>query len=205
VIETDGRVRDPWSILITRQELAARAHELGAEITSTLSESGTPPVFVGILKGSAVFHADLVRQIGQDLSVDFMSISSYAEAGGDGVVRIVKDLEHDIRGRDVLIVEDIVDTGLTLNYLRRHLLAQEPASLRTVTLLDKSVRRILPVPLEHRGFVIPDLFVVGYGLDYQARYRNLKDIVAVADLQALARDPRMLVESLFVDQGHRRC
>jgi hypoxanthine phosphoribosyltransferase len=202
VIETDGRVRDPWSVLISRQELAARARELGAEITSALSQSGKPPVFIGILKGSAVFHADLVREVTLDVAVDFMSISSYAEAAaGDGVVRIVKDLEQDIHGRDVLIVEDIVDTGLTLNYLRRHLLGQEPASLRTVALLDKSARRILPVPLEYRGFVIPDLFVVGYGLDYQARYRNLKDIIAVADLQALARDPKMLVESLFVDQG----
>ncbi|MDP9225690.1 MAG: hypoxanthine phosphoribosyltransferase [Actinomycetota bacterium] len=199
MIEADGEVRDPWSILITRHQLAARARELGTEITTALSGTGAPPVFVGILKGSAVFYADLVRAVRLDLAVDFMSISSYAEAAaGDGVVRIVKDLDHDIRGRDVLIVEDIVDTGLTLNYLRRHLLGQEPASLRTVALLDKSARRILPVPLEHRGFVIPDLFVVGYGLDYRARYRNLQDIVAIDDLQALARDPKMLVGSLFV-------
>jgi hypoxanthine phosphoribosyltransferase len=188
----------PWSVLVTHEEMSARAAELGEEITGALAASSVPPVFIGILKGSTLFHADLVRRIDIDLTVDFMSISSYAEAAaGGGVVRIIKDLDQDVRGRDVVIVEDIVDTGFTLNYLRRHVLGREPASLRTVTLLDKSARRILPVPLEHRGFVIPDLFVVGYGLDYQARYRNLKDIIAVNDLAALARDPNMLVGPLY--------
>jgi hypoxanthine phosphoribosyltransferase len=186
-----------WSVLVTQQELALRATELGNEISAALGGS-EPTVFVGILKGSAFFHADLIRCIETDLTIDFMSISSYTDAAERGaVVRIIKDLEQDIRGRDVVIVEDIVDTGFTLNYLRRHLLAREPASLRTVALLDKSARRIVPVPLEHRGFVIPDVFVVGYGLDYRARYRNLKDIVAVSDLPALARDPKMLVASLY--------
>jgi hypoxanthine phosphoribosyltransferase len=179
--------------------MAARARELGDEIRLALGDRGDlPPVFVGILKGSTVFQADLVRAIDIDLAVDFMSISSYAEAAtGDGVVRIIKDLDQDIKGRDVVIVEDIVDTGLTLNYLRRHILARDPSSVRTVALLDKSARRILPVPLEHRGFVIPDVFVVGYGLDYQARYRNLRDIIAVNDLASLARDPKMLVGPLY--------
>jgi hypoxanthine phosphoribosyltransferase len=187
-----------WSVVVTAQEMAARATELGKEITAALNQGERPAVFVGILKCSAVFHADLIRCVDVDLTVDFMSISSYAEAAtGDGVVRIIKDLDQDVRSRDVVIVEDIVDTGFTLNYLRRHLLAREPASLRTVALLDKSARRIVPVPLEHRGFVIPDVFVVGYGLDYRARYRNLKDIVAVRDLAALARDPKMLVASLY--------
>jgi hypoxanthine phosphoribosyltransferase len=126
-----------------------------------------------------------------------MSISSYIEASEDGVVRIIKDLDEDIRDRDVVIVEDIVDTGFTLNYLRRHILAREPGSLRTVALLDKSARRILPVPLEHRGFVIPDVFAVGYGLDYRALYRNLNDVVAVVDVAALARDPHMLIGELY--------
>jgi hypoxanthine phosphoribosyltransferase len=185
-------------VLVSREELAARAVELGNEISSALSRSELPPIFVGILKGSTVFHADLVRQATIDVAVDFMSISSYAEAAsGGGVIRIIKDLDQDIEGRDVVIVEDIVDTGFTLNYLRRHILARRPASLRTVTLLDKSARRILPVSLEYRGFAIPDVFVVGYGLDYQARYRNLKDIVAVNDLAALARDPKLLVPFLY--------
>ncbi|MDP9233161.1 MAG: hypoxanthine phosphoribosyltransferase [Actinomycetota bacterium] len=189
---------EAWSVLVTRQEMAARARELGAEIRQALGDRDLPPVFVGILKGSTVFQADLIRAIDIDLAVDFMSISSYAEAAtGDGVVRIIKDLDQDIKGRDVVIVEDIVDTGLTLNYLRRHILARDPSSVRTVALLDKSARRILPVPLEHRGFVIPDVFVVGYGLDYQARYRNLRDIIAVNDLASLARDPKMLVGPLY--------
>jgi hypoxanthine phosphoribosyltransferase len=185
-------------MLVTRRELAARARELGEEIRVALGDRALPPVFVGILKGSAVFQADLVRTIDIDLAVDFMSISSYAEAAtGGGVVRIIKDLDQDIKGRDVVIVEDIVDTGLTLNYLRRHILARDPSSVRTVALLDKSARRILPVPLEHRGFDIPDVFVVGYGLDYQARYRNLRDIIAVNDLASLARDPKMLIGPLY--------
>jgi hypoxanthine phosphoribosyltransferase len=189
---------ETWSVLVTRQELARRARELGNEIRLALEDPRLPPVFVGILKGSTVFQADLVRVMDIDVAVDFMSISSYAEAAtGDGVVRIIKDLDQDIKGRDVVIVEDIVDTGLTLNYLRRHILARDPSSVRTVALLDKSARRILPVPLEHRGFDIPDVFVVGYGLDYQARYRNLRDIVAVNDLASLARDPKMLVGPLY--------
>jgi hypoxanthine phosphoribosyltransferase len=187
-----------WAILVTREQMAARARQLGQEISAALAAADKPPVLIGILKGSTLFYADLVRCIEMDVTIDFMSISSYAEAAaGDGVVRIIKDLDQDIRGRDVVIVEDIVDTGFTLNYLRRHILARDPASLRTVALLDKSVRRIVPVPLEHRGFEIPDVFVVGYGLDYQALYRNLRDIVAVPDVTALARDPRMLVSSLY--------
>jgi hypoxanthine phosphoribosyltransferase len=186
-----------WWVVVTAREMATRVGELGEEIRAALAGGSEPPVFVGILKGSAVFHADLIRRVETDLTIDFMSISSYADAAGDGVVRIIKDLDQDIRGRDVVIVEDIVDTGFTLNYLRRHLLAREPASLRTVALVNKSARRIVPVPLEHSGFVIPDIFVVGYGLDYRARYRNLKEIVAVTDLAGLARDPKMLIGPLY--------
>jgi hypoxanthine phosphoribosyltransferase len=186
-----------WSILITGGQLTRRMAELGRELTQALRPTRRPPVFIGILKGSTVFYADLIRNIELDLIVDFMSISSYIEASEDGVVRIIKDLEEDIRDRDVVIVEDIVDTGFTLNYLRRHILAREPRSLRTVALLDKSARRILPVPLEHRGFEIPDVFAIGYGLDYRALYRNLNIIIAVADVAALARDPQMLVGALY--------
>jgi hypoxanthine phosphoribosyltransferase len=149
---------------------------------------------VGILKGSAMFLADLIRAMDIDVAVDFMSISSYSQSG---VVRIVKDLDEDVRGRDVVIVEDIVDTGLSLNYLRKTLSQREPSSLRAATLLDKTARRIIPVPLEFSAFEIPDVFVVGYGLDYQGLYRNVPDILAVRDLARLANDPRLMVAQFF--------
>jgi hypoxanthine phosphoribosyltransferase len=151
-----------------------------------------------VLKGSTLFLADLVRAMDMDLEVDFMSISSYSDSSGhSGVVRIIKDLERDIVGRDVVIVEDIVDTGLTLNYLRSTLMQRGARSLIAITLLDKVARRIVPVELESKGFEIPDVFVVGYGLDFQGRYRNLRDIFAVRDIARLANDPYLLVDGLF--------
>ncbi|HEV3471951.1 MAG TPA: hypoxanthine phosphoribosyltransferase [Actinomycetota bacterium] len=184
--------------LISRRELAARATELGAEISAYYSDS--VPILVSVLKGSALFLADLVRAISRPVEIDFMSISSYQSGSAQsGVVKIVKDLDLDISGREVLVVEDIVDTGLTLNYLRRTLEERGPASLRAVTLLDKSARRIVPVPLEWRGFEIPDVFVVGYGLDFQGRYRNVPELLAVKDLARLANEPLLLVGSLFGD------
>lgn len=185
--------------LIEAVELQRRIAELAREMDEDLA-GRKPPVLVGVLKGSTLFLADLVRAMEIELEVDFISISSYGDAGGgSGVVRIVKDLDRDVSGRDVVIVEDIVDTGLTLNYLRRTLLERAPASLRAVTLLDKSARRIVPVDLEYSGFEIPDLFVVGYGLDFQGRYRNVPDILAVKDIAKLANDPLLLVEPLFAD------
>lgn len=182
-------------VLVDRQTLRSRITELAGELTSQASE---PPVAVAILKGSAMFLADLVRAMEIDLEVDFMSITSYAESGRQsGVVRIVKDLDTDIGGRDVVIVEDIVDTGLTLTYLRRTLSERGPKSLRAVTLLDKAARRIVPVELEHRGFEIPDVFVVGYGLDFQGRYRNVPEILQVNDLAKLANDPGLLADQVF--------
>jgi hypoxanthine phosphoribosyltransferase len=182
--------------LIDAAALRARIAELAEDIGPCYA--GEVPILVSVLKGSTMFLSDLTRALPLDLEVDFMSISSYAESGGiSGVVRIVKDLGSDIGDRHVLIVEDIVDTGLTLNYLRRTLEERRPASLRTVSLLDKAARRIIPVPLEWRGFEIPDVFVVGYGLDFQGRYRNVPDILAVRDLAKLANDPSLLVEGLF--------
>jgi hypoxanthine phosphoribosyltransferase len=180
-------------LLIDREAIGRRVDVLGAELAG-LFGAGQPPVLVGILKGSAMFLSDLIRAMHIDVVVDFMSISSYSQAG---VVRIVKDLDEDVRGRDVVIVEDIVDTGLSLNYLRKVLSQHEPASLRAVTLLDKTARRIIPVPLEFSAFEIPDVFVVGYGLDFQGLYRNAADILAVRDLARLANDPRLLVPQLF--------
>lgn len=192
----------PFEVMIDAARLQARVGELAHELTEACAAAERPPVFVGVLKGSVLFLADLVRALPIDVEVDFMSISSYAAggaggAGQSGVVRIVKDLDSDVHDRDVVIVEDIVDTGLTLNYLRRNLGARSPRSLRAVTLLDKSVRRIVPVPLEHRGFDIPDVFVVGYGLDFQSLYRNVRDLLSVPDLARLANDPRLLVRPLW--------
>lgn len=183
--------------LITADELARRIDELAAELGHALAQTERPPVLVSVLKGSVMFLADLVRRLPLDVEVDFMSISSYASGSRSGVVRILKDLERDVADRDVLIVEDIVDTGLTLNYLRRNLTGRGARSLRAVTLLDKAARRIVPVELEHRGFEIPDVFVVGYGLDFQGRYRNVPEILAVRDIARLANDPLTLVDPLF--------
>ncbi|MDQ3645886.1 MAG: hypoxanthine phosphoribosyltransferase [Actinomycetota bacterium] len=184
--------------LLSRAALAERAASLGVAIGRDYQDSPRPPILVGVLKGSTFFLADLVRAMPIDVAVDFMSISTYAEMGGaSGVVRIVKDLEEQVAGRDVVLVEDIVDTGLTLTYLRKQILGRAPRSLRTVTLLDKSARRIVPVPVEYTGFEIGDAFVLGYGLDFHSIYRNLPDIYEVPDLPALVRDPASLVPLLF--------
>ncbi|MDQ3983281.1 MAG: hypoxanthine phosphoribosyltransferase [Actinomycetota bacterium] len=197
VAEPGAELAPAFEVLVPSADVSRRVDELARELRDVYSGNDEPPVLVGVLKGSVLFLADLVRALGIPVEVDFMSISSYAAGRQSGVVRIEKDLDSDVHGRDVVIVEDIVDTGLTLNYLRRNLTARGPRSLRAVTLLDKSVRRIVPVPLEHRGFDIPDVFVVGYGLDFQALYRNVRDILSVADLARLANDPRLLVGPLW--------
>ena len=184
-------------ILASREAVALRVGELGRQISADFADTEQPPLFVGVLKGSAFFLADLVRAIDLDLQIDFMSISSYAAAGRSGVVRILKDLEQDVSGKDVVLVEDIVDTGLTLTYLRRTLGERGARSVRTVTLLDKAIRRIVPVEVEYVGFDAPDVFVLGYGLDFQGRYRNVPDILAVRDIARLANDPMLLVSSLW--------
>jgi len=187
----------PARPLLSEEQLRRRVAALGAEIGRAYATLPESLVVVGVLKGSTLFLADLLRAIRLDTEIDFIAISSYGQ-GPDtqsGVVRIVKDLDRDVTGRDVLLVEDIVDTGLTLNYLRRTLLEREPRSLATVALLDKTARRIVPVPIEYRGFEIPDVYVVGYGLDFQGRYRNLRAIQAVSDLARLAKEPRLLEPS----------
>lgn len=159
------------AILIGEEALAARVDELGAEIATAYQDAH--PLFVTVLRGGALFFADLIRRVPIPLEIDFMAVSAYGADSKSGAVRVVKDLEQAIDGRDVLIVEDIVDTGLTLNYLLRTLRVRGPKSLRVCTLLDKAARRIVDIPLAYRGFEIPDRFVIGYGLDYQQRYRNL--------------------------------
>ena len=164
---------DHW--LLTREQLAKRVAELGARITEDYR--GKDLLMVGILKGAVVFFSDLIRHVDIPVSIDFMAISSYGSATkSSGVVRILKDLDHAIAGRHVIIVEDIVDTGKTLAVLKENLLARGAASLKICTLLDKPERRQVEIEADYFGFVIPNEFVVGYGLDYAEKYRNLPEI-----------------------------
>ena len=165
-------------LLITREQIAARIKEMGAQITKDFQ--GKDMVAICILKGAAPFFVDLTREIDVPMTMDFMAISSYGSATkSSGVVRILKDLDKPINGKDVLIVEDIVDSGMTLSFLRENLLSRGAASLKIVTLLDKPERRRVPLHVDYFGFTIPDEFVVGYGLDYDEKYRNLPDIVVL--------------------------
>ena len=159
-------------ILIDRETLAARVAELGAEISADYE--GRDLLLIGVLKGAVFFMADLMRGLTIPCEIDFMAISSYGAAtDSSGVVRILKDLDINIEGRDVLVVEDIIDSGLTLSYLMRNLEAREPASLEICALLTKPERREIEVPVRYVGFEIPNRFVIGYGLDFGERYRNL--------------------------------
>jgi hypoxanthine phosphoribosyltransferase len=166
---------DLESILITSDKIRDAVKRLGETITRDYA--GKEPVMIGILKGAVLFFSDLIREIDLPLRTEFMAISSYGSATKtSGVVRILKDLDQDISGRDVIIVEDIVDSGLTLSYLKRALTERGPKSIRIVTLLDKPARRKVELKPDYCCFEIPDAFVVGYGLDYDERYRNLPDI-----------------------------
>ena len=159
-------------ILIEEEPLQARIAELGAEISSEYE--GRDLLLVGVLKGAVFFMADLMRELSIPCEIDFMAISSYGAAtDSSGVVRILKDLDTNIAGRDVLVVEDIIDSGLTLSYLMRSLKARKPASLEICALLTKPERREIDVPVKFVGFEIPNKFVIGYGLDFAERYRNL--------------------------------
>jgi hypoxanthine phosphoribosyltransferase len=168
---------DNLKALITQDRLQQRISELGQEISQAYTDKDL--AMIAILKGSFIFAADLLRSIAITVTIDFMGISSYAGQQSSGVVRITKDLEESIAGRDVLLVEDIIDTGLTASYLLRVLRQRNPASLEVCTLLDKSARRIIDLPVAYRGFEIPDVFVVGYGMDHQQRYRNLPFIATL--------------------------
>jgi hypoxanthine phosphoribosyltransferase len=163
---------DISEVLIDAETLEARVRELGSEISADYA--GKDLLLVGVLKGAVFFIADLMRELALPCEIDFMAITSYG-AGTDssGVVRILKDLDLNIAGRDVLVVEDIIDSGLTLSYLMRTLRARRPASLEICTLLTKPDRREIEVPVRYVGFEIPNKFVIGYGLDFAERYRNL--------------------------------
>ena len=193
----------PAAVLFSKEQIQSRVAGLGRAIAHDYA--GRSPVLVTMLKGAVVFLADLFRAIDLPVRVDFMSISSYgadSEASG-GVVRILKDLDQDIGGEDVIVVEDIIDTGLTISYLLATLRARQPASIEVCALLDKTVRRILPVEIKYRGFECPDRFVIGYGLDHGERYRNLPLILAVDDQSVLDEDPDVLAPLLSARDAER--
>jgi hypoxanthine phosphoribosyltransferase len=183
------------SVLFGREDIRRRVEELGRAITGDYE--GREPVLISVLKGGTMFLADLLRHVALPTSVEFMAISRYGDAPESlGRVRILMDVQADLSGRDVIVVEDIVDTGLTLSYLITSLKARGPASIEVCTLLDKSMRRIAPLDVRYVGFDCPDVFVVGYGLDHHERYRNITDILAVEDVAALESDPEALVGRL---------
>jgi hypoxanthine phosphoribosyltransferase len=168
--------------LIPQEELQARIDELAAEIACDYK--GAQPVLICVLKGAVFFMADLTRRLDFDLELEFMAVSSYgASTESSGVVRILKDLDTDIEGRHVLIVEDIIDSGLTLQYLTKSLWSRNPASVEIVTLLSKPSRRTADLPCKYTGFEIENEFVVGYGLDYSEKHRNLPFIGVLDDVQ----------------------
>jgi hypoxanthine phosphoribosyltransferase len=168
----DEFYKDLSKILIPSETIEKRVHEIGQAISQDYA--GKNPLLVGVLKGVVFFMADLLRAIIVPVEVDFMAVSSYsAEARDQGLVRLEKDLEIPIADRDILFVEDVIDTGLTLNYLLRNLKARNPASLEVCVLFNKPTHRLIDIPLKYKGFDIPDKFVVGYGLDHRERYRNL--------------------------------
>lgn len=175
-------------VLISRQDIAKRVRELGAEISKDYS--GQSVMLVGVLKGAAIFLSDLARQLDLNATFDFIGVSSYGnrptptqelKSGWDstGEVRLTKDVDQTIKDKNIILVEDILDTGLTMTYLKRMLQARQPKSLKVAALLDKPSRRKLPLEGDYVGFKIPDEFVVGYGLDYAEKYRNLSDICVV--------------------------
>ncbi len=160
-------------ILIPAEELQAKVRQIGRAISQDYA--GRSPLMVGVLKGVVLFMADLLRAITIPVEVDFLAVSSYSSEARtkSGLVRLEKDLETSITGRHVLFVEDVIDTGLTLNYLLRNLRSRQPASLEVCVLFNKAENRLIDIPIKYKGFDLPDRFVVGYGLDYQEKYRNL--------------------------------
>jgi hypoxanthine phosphoribosyltransferase len=162
-------------ILFTKEEIAQRTREIGAQISADYE--GQSIVLIGVLKGAAIFLADLARAIKVDNTFDFVAVSSYGRARvSSGAVKLIKDIDNPIEGKHVIIVEDILDTGLTLNYLRGLMLQHKPASLKIASCLDKPERRLVPIEADYVAFKIPNRFVIGYGMDYAERYRGVDDI-----------------------------
>ena len=170
-------IQDVEQILLTEDQIHTKVAEVGRKISEDYR--GKNPVFVGVLKGCFIFMADLMRTVQIPCSMDFMAVSSYRGTTSTGAVKINKDLSEDIAGRHLILVEDILDSGVTLNYLKHYLEVRQPASIRIATLLDKPARRKADLYADYACFVVPDAFVVGYGLDYNERYRNLPYIGAL--------------------------
>ncbi len=172
--------QDIKHILLSEEEISKKVAEIGAQITENYQ--GKDLILVGVLKGANVFMSDLMRKIDMPIEIDFISVSSYGNSTeSSGVVRILKDLDTEIEGKDVIIVEDIIDSGLTLNYLVGNFKSRKPTSVRICTLLDKPERRKVDIPIDYRGFEIPDEFIVGYGIDYAEGYRNLPYIASLKE------------------------
>jgi hypoxanthine phosphoribosyltransferase len=175
-------IQQGLEVLYTHEQIASRVAEMGAQITRDLN--GEKLVMVGVLKGAAIFLSDLARSLDLDATFDFVAVSSYGKGQrSSGAVKLIKDLDEPIEGKNVLIVEDILDTGLTLAFLRKIFLQHHPKSLRIAALLDKPSRRIEQIDADYVGFSIPNLFVIGYGMDYAERYRNLPDICLMSSSQ----------------------
>ena len=164
-------LNDIENVLISKDEIESRVAEMGRRITADFRDKD--PIFVGVLKGCFIFMADLMRHVDIKCTMDFMSVSSYSGTSSTGAVKITKDLSEDIEGRHVIIVEDILDSGVTLSYLKQYLMVRRPASITIATLMDKPARRKADVYADYSCFEVPDAFVVGYGLDYNEHYRNL--------------------------------
>ena len=175
---------EPFIEVVAEEDLQRRVAQLGAEIAADYGD--TVPVVIGVLKGSIPFLADLSRAIDSTIQIDFLSLTRFGE---EGRVSVAMDVSVPLQGRDVLIVEDIVDTGLTLAAMHRMLETRDPKSVRTAALLDKAPRRIVDVDVAYRGFEVGDEFLLGYGLDWEGRYRNLRALWAVMDLAELAENP----------------
>ena len=188
----------PGRVLISEPELRTRIAELGRQIGHDYA--GETPVLVGVLQGAFLFMADLVRAIPGDITTDFIGLASYGAGNrSSGQVRIVSDLAMPVENRHVVVVEDIVDTGLSLSYLLRNLATRDPASLRVCTLVDKRVLRIAELPVDYVGFETRE-FLIGYGLDLAGRYRNLPYLMAVSDPARLAASPDALIDDLYAEK-----
>ena len=164
-------INDIERVLISQEEIEAQVAKVGRQISEDFRDKN--PIFVGVLKGCFIFMADLMRHVDIQCTMDFMAVSSYAGTSSTGAVKINKDLGQDIEGRHVIIVEDILDSGVTLSYLKQYLLGRKPASIHIATLMDKPARRKSDIVADYSCFEVPDAFVVGYGLDYNEHYRNL--------------------------------